>query len=144
VVIRQIVRKYYELCVLWELRTALRSGNIWLSNSRRYANPESYLIPKYQWLKLKSEVLRQIEISEVATHTIELKKQELSQLLSEFDATFQDNEQVRIEKDKLIVSPIKAEEVPDSTNQLRKQIRERLPWIELTNLIIEIDNRTGF
>jgi hypothetical protein len=126
------------------LRTALRSGNIWLSNSRRYANPESYLIPKYQWLKLKSEVLRQIEISEVATHTIELKKQELSQLLSEFDATFQDNEQVRIEKDKLIVSPIKAEEVPDSTNQLRKQIRERLPWIELTNLIIEIDNRTGF
>ncbi|MGL6340919.1 MAG: DUF4158 domain-containing protein [Waterburya sp.] len=94
----KIVRKYYELCVLWELRTALRSGNIWLSNSRRYANPESYLIPKYQWLKLKSEVLRQIEISEVATHTIELKKQELSQLLSEFDATFQDNEQVRIEK----------------------------------------------
>jgi TnpA family transposase len=140
----KIVRKYYELCVLWELRTALRSGNIWLSNSRRYANPESYLIPKQQWLKLKLEVLRQIQVSEVANHTIELKKQELSQLLSEFNATFQDNEQVRIEKDKLVVSPLKAEEVPDSTNQLRKQIRERLPWIELTNLIIEIDNLTGF
>jgi len=51
---------------------------------------------------------------------------------------------VRLEKDRLVVSPIKAEEVPDSTKQLRKQIRERLPWIELTNLIIEIDNRTGF
>lgn len=140
----KIVRKYYELCALWELRIALRSGNIWLSNSRRYANPESYLIPKNQWLKLKSEVLSQIQVSEVATHTIELKKQELSQLLSEFDATFQDNEQVRIEKDKLVVSPLKAEEVPDSTKQLRKQIRERLPWIELTNLIIEIDNLTGF
>ena len=113
----KIVRKYYELCVLWELRTALRSGNIWLSNSRRYANPESYLIPKQQWLKLKLEVCQQIQVSEVANHTIELKKQELSQLLSEFNATFQDNEQVRIEKDKLIVSPIKAEEVPDSTNQ---------------------------
>jgi TnpA family transposase len=133
----KIVRKYYELCVLWELRTALRSGNIWLSNSRRYANPESYLIPKQQWLKLKLEVCQPIQVSEVANHTIELKKQELSQLLSEFDATFQDNEQVRFEKDKLVVSPLKAEEVPDSTNQLRKQIRERLPWIELTNLIIE-------
>ena len=140
----KIVRKYYELCALWELRIALRSGNIWLGNSRRYANPESYLIPKNQWLKLKSEVLRQIQVSEVAMNTIELKKQELSQLLSEFDATFQDNEQVRIEKDKLVVSPLKAEEVPDSTKQLRKQIRERLPWIELTNLIIEIDNLTGF
>ena len=140
----KIVRKYYELCVLWELRTALRSGNIWLSNSRRYANPESYLIPKQQWLKLKLEVCQQIQVSEVANHTIELKKQELSQLLSEFNATFPDNEQVRIEKDKLVVSPLKAEEVPDSMNQLRKQIRERLPWIELTNLIIEIDNLTGF
>ncbi|MBE9045304.1 Tn3 family transposase [Pleurocapsales cyanobacterium LEGE 10410] len=140
----KIVRKYYELCLLWELRTALRSGNIWIINSRRYANPESYLIPKHQWSKLKLEVCQQIQISEVASHTIELKKQELSQLLSQFDATFQDNEQVRIEKDRLVVSPLKAEEVPDSTKQLRKQIRERLPWIELTNLIIEIDNRTGF
>ncbi len=140
----KIVRKYYELCVLWELRIALRSGNIWLINSRRYANPESYLIPKDQWLKLKLEVCQQIQVSEVASHTIELKKQELSQLLSSFDTTFQDNEQVRIEKDKLVVSPLKAEEVPDSTKQLRKQIRERLPWIELTDLIIEIDNLTGF
>ena len=95
----KIVRKYYELCVLWELRIALRSGNIWLKNSRRYANPESYLIPKNQWLKLKLEVCQQIQVSEVANHTIELKKQELSQLLSQFDATFQDNEQVRIQLD---------------------------------------------
>jgi TnpA family transposase len=93
---------------------------------------------------IKSEVCHQIQVSEVATNSIELKKQELSQLLSQFNATFQDNEQVRIEKDKLVVSPFKAEEVPDSTKQLRKQIRERLPWIELTNLIIEIDNLTGF
>ena len=126
------------------MRIALRSGNIWLNNSRRYANPESYLIPKHQWLKLKLEVCQQIQVSEVAIQAIELKKQELSQLLSQFDATFQNNEQVRIEKDKLVVSPLKAEEVPDSTLKLRKQIRERLPWIELTNLIIEIDNLTGF
>jgi hypothetical protein len=33
----QIQRRYYELCVLWELRRALRSGNLWLEGSRRYA-----------------------------------------------------------------------------------------------------------
>ena len=140
----KIVRRYYELCALWELRTALRSGNIWLSNSRRYANPESYLIPKTEWLALKSEVCQQIQVSELGTPTIEQRCQELSALLSQFDASFKDNEQVRIEKDKLVVSNLKAEEVPDSTRQLRKQIQERLPWIELTNLLIEIDNLTGF
>ena len=41
----KIVRKYYELCALWQLRGALRSGNVWLKHSRKYADPESYLIP---------------------------------------------------------------------------------------------------
>jgi uncharacterized protein DUF4158 len=41
----RIERRYYELCTLWELRAALRAGDLWLETSRRYANPESYLIP---------------------------------------------------------------------------------------------------
>jgi TnpA family transposase len=159
----KIVRRYYELCVLWELRTALRSGNIWLNNSRRYANPESYrpsgkaegrgqkaegkkkvfkdclcalpkpglrpppnfqfgglrkdmglnpliftpsafclrtsaflqLIPKKQWLELKNEVCQLLECSESGRSTIQQRCQELSQLLSKFDASFNENEQVR-------------------------------------------------
>ena len=45
-----IVRRYYEMSLLWELRRALRSGDIWLINSRRYAkerklsNPEGEMV----------------------------------------------------------------------------------------------------
>ena len=42
----QLNRHYYELCVLWELRNALRAGNVWLSSSRRYA--ESRDLPDSQ------------------------------------------------------------------------------------------------
>ncbi len=94
--------------------------------------------------RMVATVCQQIQVSELGTETIEQRCQELSELLSQFDASFKDNEQVRIEKDKLVVSNLKAEEVPDSTRQLRKQIQERLPWIELTNLLIEIDHLTGF
>ena len=45
----RIDRRYYELCVLWELRAALRAGDVWLEGSRRYANPESHLIPPAHW-----------------------------------------------------------------------------------------------
>jgi hypothetical protein len=41
----QTSRRYYELCLLWEMRDALRAGNLWVEGSRRYTNPESYLIP---------------------------------------------------------------------------------------------------
>jgi hypothetical protein len=42
-------RHYFELCVLWELRGALRAGDVWLEGSRRYADPQTYLIPREQW-----------------------------------------------------------------------------------------------
>lgn len=45
-----IDRHYYELCTLWELRGALRAGNVWVPSSLRYANPETYLIRPDQLL----------------------------------------------------------------------------------------------
>ena len=33
----RIERHYDELCTLWELRGALRAGNVWVAQSRRYA-----------------------------------------------------------------------------------------------------------
>ncbi len=42
-------RRAYELCVLSTLRDALRAGNIYLPTSRRYADPETYLIPHSDW-----------------------------------------------------------------------------------------------
>ena len=37
-------KHYWELCVLVALQGGLRSGEIWVQGSRRYANPASYLI----------------------------------------------------------------------------------------------------
>jgi hypothetical protein len=37
----------------------MRSGNVWLEGSRRYANPETYLIPKEQWQALRSNTKTQ-------------------------------------------------------------------------------------
>jgi hypothetical protein len=54
-----ISRRYYELCTLWNFRSALRAGNIWVAHSRRYANPDTYLIPPEEWPHWRPEVVRQ-------------------------------------------------------------------------------------
>ena len=51
---------------------------------------------------------------------------------------------VRREADRLVVSPIEAEENPPSLLLLRKLIDERLPRVDITELLIEVDNLTGF
>ena len=39
-----IDRKYYELCLLSELKNALRSGDAWVKGSRQFKNFNTYLI----------------------------------------------------------------------------------------------------
>ncbi len=93
----KIVRRYYEISTLWELRGALRSGDIWIENSRRYADPESYLIPKELWPSMKSEACRLLGLPESGEERIKQRHQELKEILAELDQNIDSNDGVRIE-----------------------------------------------
>ncbi len=42
-------RHHWELCVLMALRDGLRSGDVYVPGSRRYADPASFLLTPQQW-----------------------------------------------------------------------------------------------
>ncbi len=48
-------RHYWELSLLYRLQAALRSGDVWVRGSRRYADPASYLIGAESWPPLREE-----------------------------------------------------------------------------------------
>lgn len=140
----QLNRRYYELCVLWELRNALRAGNIWLDHSRLYADPESYLIPRPHWPTLRLEVCQLIQAPPDGLKRLNQRQAELEAHLAEFDQTLTKSDQVRLEKGRLVVSPLRAEELPESARQLQQWVTERLPRVELVDLLIEVDRWIGF
>ena len=140
----KIDRHYYEMCVLWELRGALRAGDIWLEGSRRYANPETYLIPRDQWANMRTETCRLVQVPEQAKARLGERQQELEARLSQFDKGLPRNSQVRIEKGELIVSPLRAEETPARVSILQQAVQESLPLVELTDLLVEVDSWTHF
>ena len=137
-------RHYYELCVLWELRNALRAGNIWLGSSRRYANPETYLIPKNRWPALRPEVCQQVALPAESELRFAEREQELSELLARVDPLLAQDGKVRMEEGNLVISPLQAEDRPASAVELEHQIDERLPFVDLSELLIEVDRWTGF
>ncbi len=140
----EIVRRYYEISTLWHLRGALRSGDIWVKNSRRYADPESYLIPKEQWPSMRAEACRILGLPENGEERIRERQKELEDILQELDEKIVKEDGVRIEDGKLILSQLKAEELPASVNKLQNLISDRLPRIDLTDLLIEVDNWIRF
>jgi len=98
-------RHYFELCVLWELRGALRAGDVWLDGSRRYADPQTYLIPREQWPGLRAEVCREVQAPEDGTERLRDRERELSGLLDRVEGLLAKDGDVRMEGNDLVVSP---------------------------------------
>ena len=137
-------RHYFELCVLWELQGALRAGDVWLEGSRRYADPETYLIPRERWPGLRAEVCREVQAPEDGTDRLCEREKELSGLLDRVEGLLAKGGDVRIDGDDLVVSPLEAGQTLESTAELERLIDERLPYVELSELLIEVDGWTRF
>ena len=111
-----IDRRYYELCALSELKNALRSGDIWVRGSRQFKDFEDYLVPpaKFASLKQASELPLANELPDAIITESGLK-----------------------------ITPLDAA-VPDTAQALIDQTAMILPHVKITELLLEVDEWTGF
>ena len=63
----RIDRAYFELCVLSELARRCGPATSGSESSRRYSDPETYLIPKDRWTALRGEVCQQLQVPDEGT-----------------------------------------------------------------------------
>jgi hypothetical protein len=140
-----IERHAYELCTLSELRSGLRSGDIWVAGSRRYKAFEDYLMPQGQWEWLKQTGETEVEISADFATYIETRKEALHRELIKVEKLMAEEKlpDVRQVKGKLVITPL-AKVVPDEVEALTQQIYDVLPRIKLPDLLLEVDAWTGF
>ena len=140
----KIVRRYYEISTLWSLRGALRSGDVWVNYSRRYADPESYLIPHELWPSMRKDACRMLGLPESAESHLKLKQSELEAFYQELDEKIGQGDGVKIENNRLSLSRLSAEELPQSVEDLQNIITQRLPHVDIADLLIEVDQWTQF
>jgi hypothetical protein len=89
-------------------------------------------------------VSREILAPVDGTDRLRDREDELNGLLDRVEVLLAKGGDVRMEGDALVVSPLEAEERPESTAELGRLVDERLPLVELSELLIEIDGWTRF
>ena len=139
-------RHYWELALLYALRNGLRSGEIWVEGSRRYADPASYLITDEEWHKVRTEALS--ETGRATTFSVQLKsiEAETTRLLNQLEDMLNDpNSPVRLDTNgRLRLQRLPTEKVQPQAMQIGQELVAQLPSVPLSELLIEIDHATRF
>jgi hypothetical protein len=139
---------YWELCVLMGLRDGLRSGDIHVPGSRRYADPASFLLTPQQWEPQRLEYCHLVGKPPTAADALAIANDELHAALSDLEAQLArggGKGEVRLGKDgELIIPQLTAEDVPAEAEALRDELSAILPRVPIASVLVEIDARTGF
>ena len=139
-------RRFYELCVLSELKNALRSGDIWVQGSRQFKNFEEYLLPPPRFLEQREEEALGLAIETRGDRYLEQRLSVLEQQLAKVErlAAAQELPDAVVTTDgRLRVTPLD-NAVPDEADMLMQQAYGLMPHLKITELLLEVDNWTGF
>ncbi len=140
-----IDRRYYELCVLSALKNALRSGDIWVQGSRQFKEFNDYLISSKDFQNIKSQKTLPLKVNLDCNCFLE---ERLSLLATQLEITNRlalSNElpDATITETGLHVTPLD-KIVPDEAKTLLAQASSLLPHLKITDLLLEVDEWTGF
>jgi TnpA family transposase len=138
-------RRYYELCVLSELKNSLRSGDIWVQGSRQFKDFNEYLLPADRFSELKKSGNLDLAVVSDCDSYLNERMGLLAQRLDTVDQLAASNNlpDALINNSGLRISPL-VNSVPEEANILMKQAYELLPHVKITELLMEVDGWTNF
>lgn len=132
------------MCAVAELRSALRSGDVWVVGSRQFNDFEEYLLPAQTWQTMRASANVPVAVDTNFQTYIEQRQQLMSEQLARIAKSIADKHlvDVRLENEKFVITPLK-NVVPEKVKELTRRVYNLLPRIKLTELIVEVDSWTG-
>lgn len=132
--------RLWEVAVLFHLRDAFRSGDIWLKRSRRYGDFKRALIP----VEAVKETAR-LAVPFRPDEWLHERRSRLCAGLAELDraASIGAIRGAGIENGVLQVDKLTAD-VPAGADELVLQLYKQVPRVRITDLLLEVDTGTGF
>lgn len=137
-------RRFYETCVLSELGKSLRSGDLWVTGSRRYRDFDDYLLPAQTFAAMRTAGLP-LAIDLDAEKYLAQRSELLHAEFLRVDRLAQNNElpEASVTDGVLKITPLDNQE-SDEAELLTRQAYGLMPRIKITDLLTEVDSWCDF
>lgn len=139
-----IDRRFYELCVLAELKNALRSGDLWVSGSRQFNDFKEYILSPEAFEQLKRDGFN-LPVEPDGEKYLSGRMEQLRYQLVAVDklAALGQLPDVTFTKGVLKITPLD-KLVPDEAEAAMRRVYALMPHVRITELLLEVDRWTGF
>jgi hypothetical protein len=140
-----IDRCFYELCVLSELKNALRSGDMWVAGSRQFKDFENYLLPHAPFTALQESGDIPAAIACDGARYLHDRLALLTDQLQHVDRLAASGAlpDALITDELLKVKPL-TKCVPQEAERLEAEVYSLVPHLKITELLLEVDQWTNF
>ena len=138
-------RRYFELCAMSELKNALRSGDIWVAGSRQFKDFEEYLVPPERFQTLQKAQTLPLATPVNCERYLKERMTLLDQTLTKVDSLAKAGQlpDAVVDEAGLKITPL-TNSVPDEVSGLMQKAYAMLPRVKITDLLMEVDEWTGF
>lgn len=144
----RIQRAGYSLCLLERLQDSLRRRDLWLENSERWGDPRQKLLQGKEWQAQRVAVCRALGHPTDGRTAAKQLANQLDETWKAVSARFDSNEAVSMSHEgkypSLTIGSLERLDEPPALTQLSSRVKQLLPPVDLTELLLEIDARTGF
>ena len=143
----RIDRHQWELCLLTQLRLALRAGDVWVAGSRRYQPIDSYLIPAREWERQRVEYASDLDQPLDPHARLAQLERDLDREVLALDRALASDSHVQIGADGQLhlTDPEEDEEpAPPEETPIGRIIAPRLRDVDIPDLLVDVHHLTGF
>jgi len=144
----RIDRRLYTFCTLERLQDGLRRRDVFVPTSRRWGDPNAKLLRGPAWEKVRLRVCRTLGRSLTATEELDRLGQQLDEAYRRTAGNLPGNSAVTIDRsgrrEVLKLTPLDKLDEPVSLIDLRRDVTARLPRVDLTEVLLEVQAWTNF
>ncbi len=139
-----IDRRLWMAALALAVRDALRSGTLYLPDSRRYISFWNLIYQENEWQKERETSYQILSLEQDTVNLFASLKREFNEVLEKFSSTLPTNKFVALENGKLKLKREDALPIPEKTKKLRKVIEAAMPRIRIEDLLAKVDGWTEF
>ncbi|PGQ49334.1 MULTISPECIES: Tn3 family transposase [Bacillus cereus group] len=139
VVPEELNRRHFEVCVFSQIMWGLKSGDLYIEGSEKYADYRKQLISWEAYEENLEEFCNQLNLPSLGSDFTKKMHDDLQQACYNTNKSFPHNQQIRIEKGEVVIGKLKKKKVPPELKELENYIMYNLEPINVLDMLADTE-----